>query len=295
MGRWVPHLPEKKTFYVCGWDGHDYRKNPQVCGTRYVQNETLIHGFKSYNMQTGGRGTMCDIRDNTRKTVSEREKYIWEPMLCQLIPWDAVMFCKKLGRRILFFMGDSRVQQVAASLMSRIVNDLGPANSCADQLYFGHYNTFEPNFQLAKLHINTTKPDIVVANMGAHFHFIEAYETDLKVLYRIKNEVKTNKNTQWVWLTNSPGHVHCPQFSGGSLNNQYTHRPDGKDKFHWRLFPNMDSIGKIEAVKHGMKVVDMSPLYYRQDAHSDCLHYCLPGPLDLFSVLILNMLYNNEL
>lgn len=297
VGRWVPRSPEKKAYYVCGWDAHDYRNNPDVCGTRYVQNETLIQGFKNYNMQTGGRGTMCDIRDRTRNAVSAREKYAWEPMLCHLIPWDAALFCKLLGKRKLFLMGDSRVQQIAASLMSQVVSDLKGTshNSCADQLYFGHYNTFEPNVELAKLHINTTQPDIIITNIGAHFHRIEAYEADLKFFQRVKSDVVTHKNTQWVWLTNSPGHVHCSQTSGGAINNHYIHRPDGGDKFHWRLFPHMDAIGKAEATRLGMKVIDMSPLYYRQDAHSDCLHFCMPGPLDLFNVLIMNMLYNKEL
>jgi hypothetical protein len=44
--------------------------------------------------------------------------------------------------------------------------------------------------------------------------------------------------------------------------------------------------------------VDLAPLYLRPDAHpggNDCLHMCVPGPLDLFSILLLAMLRNGDL
>jgi hypothetical protein len=42
----------------------------------------------------------------------------------------------------------------------------------------------------------------------------------------------------------------------------------------------------------------MEPLYYRADAHSgngDCLHYCMPGPLDLAAMLLHHMFITGEL
>ena len=44
-------------------------------------------------------------------------------------------------------------------------------------------------------------------------------------------------------------------------------------------------------------VIDMSPLYQRPDAHAldDCLHFCTPGPLDLFGELLMAALSNGEL
>lgn len=246
------------------------------------------------NAQVGGRASMCDRRDNTRNTITTREKYIWEPMLCQLIPWDAALFCKTLGARKLFMMGDSRVQQTAGSLMSRLRNDLPPEQNCGEQVYYAHFNTFKPFFSTAIELINATQPDIIVSNTGAHFGRVEAFLEDFTNLEKIKQEVNTGKQTSWAWMTNNPGHVHCSQTSGGPLTYQYF-KEQKNDKYHWLLFPMMDSLAKIEATRLGMKVIDMSPLYYRQDAHSDCLHFCLPGPLDLFSVLMMNMLYNKEL
>ena len=60
---------------------------------------------------------------------------------------------------------------------------------------------------------------------------------------------------------------------------------------------------------NGMKYLDMSMLFLRPDAHPgafnkyfhdgddfmDCLHFCMPGPYDLFPVLLLQMLFNGEI
>ena len=60
--------------------------------------------------------------------------------------------------------------------------------------------------------------------------------------------------------------------------------------------------------KHNISVIDMSQLYLRPDAHTgkkflllnkkaahDCLHYCIPGPVDLFGNIILMQFYTNQL
>ena len=79
------------------------------------------------------------------------------------------------------------------------------------------------------------------------------------------------------------------------------------DPFHWNLFPEFDSISKHHCALLRIPVLDMAPLYLRPDAHPsmnkvlmhkltdyDCLHYCLPGPLDIFAQILLTMLLNQE-
>jgi hypothetical protein len=48
-----------------------------------------------------------------------------------------------------------------------------------------------------------------------------------------------------------------------------------------------------------IQVLDMYPLYLRPDAHphviKDCLHYCQPGPLNLFPIILYNMLLTNQI
>ena len=69
-----------------------------------------------------------------------------------------------------------------------------------------------------------------------------------------------------------------------------------KDEFQWRLHPTFDdmSIKWSQDPAHFLPVIDMSPLYLRPDAHpAECLHYCTPGPRDLFATLLMQMLSEN--
>ncbi|KAJ1388646.1 hypothetical protein B484DRAFT_409570 [Ochromonadaceae sp. CCMP2298] len=96
----------------------------------------------------------------------------------------------------------------------------------------------------------------------------------------------------------NPPHVNCSQLPNGPLSDHWQHEHGPGDLYNWYIFPRQDAQAKLEARRLGMRVVDMSPLYYRQDGHADegdCLHYCLPGPTDLFSVLLLNMMYKNDI
>lgn len=48
----------------------------------------------------------------------------------------------------------------------------------------------------------------------------------------------------------------------------------------------------------GLEWIDMSPVLWRSDAHQsaeDCLHFMMPGPMNLFSILLLQKLYNKEI
>ena len=75
------------------------------------------------------------------------------------------------------------------------------------------------------------------------------------------------------------------------------------DHFRYQIFPVWDAIGAQWARNHSMAVMDMSPLYGRPDAHPadidkharDCLHYCLPGPVDVDGNILMQMLFNNEI
>lgn len=74
-------------------------------------------------------------------------------------------------------------------------------------------------------------------------------------------------------------------------------------KFNWANFSVYDAVASSVAREAGMPVLDLSPLYLRPDAHTrkpvghvlDCLHLCLPGPLDLFAILMFQALANGEL
>ena len=100
--------------------------------------------------------------------------------------------------------------------------------------------------------------------------------------------------------TQNPGHVDCQNFSApitaaqeAQLNLSTTPSPH-----RWHLFPKFDKMAMAYLKQFNFKFIDMSPLYLRPDSHpghlKDCLHICMPGPIDLFSTLFMQMLFNGE-
>ena len=67
------------------------------------------------------------------------------------------------------------------------------------------------------------------------------------------------------------------------------------DIYSWNMQPAFDNFARKRARVMSMPMIEMTPLYLRPDMHSDCLHACLPGPLDLFAILLQNMLHTKEL
>ena len=72
------------------------------------------------NALLNNRGCQCDAEQGWL-SVNRREKYMWTPDDCDLVPWDAASFCAKLGSRSLLMIGDSTMQQAAATVLSMVI------------------------------------------------------------------------------------------------------------------------------------------------------------------------------
>ncbi len=88
------------------------------------------------------------------------------------------------------------------------------------------------------------------------------------------------------WLTS--GHSDCMSFNAPIQERQ----TDANIPFHWADFHAQNLLAKaiVERAGYIYMTVD-SMLSLRPDGHvaaSDCLHYCLPGPLDS----VINLFYN---
>jgi hypothetical protein len=74
----------------------------------------------------------------------------------------------------------------------------------------------------------------------------------------------------------------------------------GRFQYNHGLFQGFDAIASDIFTKVlKQPVLHLEPLYYRADAHpvrdDDCLHYCIPGPLDLAAILLHHMLVIGKL
>lgn len=93
-GSWIfVNEMSKKSFRCCGYDFNDHN-DEALKG--FCTNETLL---------TGGRGCYCDEIQGHRHTVSDREKYVWTPNNCSLLPFNAALFCDVLGDRKILLIG----------------------------------------------------------------------------------------------------------------------------------------------------------------------------------------------
>eukprot|EP01038_Epipyxis_sp_PR26KG_P017451 gene17451-24138_t len=301
-----------KNYYCCGYDDADHRHNIEKCGGITLKGLVEHYGSNEWKPQTGGHSCTCDKREG-RTSVNKREKYKWVPHACRLVPWNATLFCELLDNRRIFFYGDSTMQQSAHGLMSLIID----ANAgCANLTYFHKTEYLFPNSGLMK-QILQIRPDILIFAFGPHGkdrgdteytlqQFVEfvinsrmfqLYKWDKKEDYKKedKNNIH-NRNVTVLWRTNTAGHIECDKIN--EPVKEYKFLGSDVDWFRWTDFPEWDEISRNYTRGTDVQLLDMSPLYFRGDAHpgnGDCLHFCMPGPTDLFSYLLLQKLVTGEI
>jgi hypothetical protein len=307
-GSWVakslPEAPDarlSKSFHCCGWDDNDYRHSVGTCGPN-SPDRAMYHGSNQFVTQCGGHCCSCD--EGNRDLPTKVEQYTWTPQSCLLLPWNATQFCDLLSNRTVLIVGDSTAGQAASTLMSMIKSGGG---TCGERISFGNadYAIWGRGWGLEK-YIDFAQPDILILNAGAHCKDPGDVYSVLEKLRPIMQEVRrkyaaSNRNLTLAWKTNHAGHYACPDYTA-PLDHWLVGTDPALDRYHWNMFPQFDQIAKDYSLPEYLnyKIIDMSPLYMRPDAHArhspvDCLHYCMPGPIDLFSILLQQMLYNNEL
>ena len=241
----------------------------------------------------------------------------WKPAKCDLLAWNASRFCEVLGDRIVLLSGDSTMNQAAVTLMQLIKEHGG---QCHNQLYYGssHFLIFQNQADFTWhnwiiKHKEKILPDIVVLTVGAHAQDIGdmymIWENLIKDIRMVRERFFWH-NFTFVWKTQQPGHAACFNYSQPLFtpNNRFrwgTHFDE--ELYNWYLHPSFDAFSVNQSLLHNIKILDLSPLYERPDAHpgsvlaepnstkDDCLHYCIPGPIDLFASLFFQMLDAREI
>ena len=315
-GRWVNFTtpPKRKSFHCCQYDSYDFMHDPVACRNPLwteklgFYDTQLVTGFNEYPTFVGEHSCNCDKAQGTRDTVSQRELYYWKPTNCSLLSWNATRFCEILGPRRMLFVGDSTQVQTFATLTNMIQS--GNA-SCNSQITFGRSNLLVYGLKGGKnLHEwvqISNLPDIVVIACAAHLHDLGDMQFVLQHLAPMMQRIRDlyqekGRSVSFAWKTSNPPHFNCtvlhePLAEAAPLSPQ-----DLKsDNYEWHLFPDFDAMAVNASKTLNMTILDVTPLRLRPDAHtgvtwkSDCLHYCLPGPIDLFSQVVMQALYNREL
>jgi len=305
--------PTKKTtksFYCCGWEDNDYESNISICGAERLTDSFnyLIHGHttKEPSRHAGGHACFCD-RDEGRLTVNRREKYEWIPSSCHWMSWNSKHFCQALGNRTLLLVGDSTVSQSASTLFNMIRSG---GEDCAHQISFGRsdFLAYVIRGRGDKSFLDFVRmatPDIVIFSAGPHLVDKDDISSTWEQMKPIITTLKTEyPNLRFAWKSQNPGHLNCGDYHAPTnesyeeiMSHPVRHR--GMKRYNWDFNPFYDSCSRDYCEMLNVTYIDMSPLYFRPDAHpaqgNDCLHYCLPGPLDIFPQILLNLLHNKEL
>jgi hypothetical protein len=289
VGEWV--LDQNKTFAApvcCGWDNYGWVKNKKQCGKKKIKSSFRYRGLLDRYQQVGGNACTCK---------GFEDKYTWRSSH-KLPDWKATETCRLLGNRTVLVIGDSTMQQLASTLM----NSIFPVG-CQTQIKMAISQTLIGE-ALGKKHsrgkhwlkaVAKAKPDIVIISAGAHIlnrtDFNRVIDTVSKEIGELKNK---HPNVTVVWKTQSP--------AGCSADITFP-KPSGK------IFNRTSSVYQhaefferdLYAIHHfqtlGIPLLDFRMLYSRTDAHigsqgrgNDCLHFCIPGPLEVGNVLFQNLL-----
>jgi hypothetical protein len=208
--------------------------------------------------------------------------------------WSAQAMCDIIGTRRTMFIGDSTMQQTASTFMNAVY-----PSGCQTQVTmalsdtlvgrsFGHMNRGKSWTSYVKEH----NPDIVVLSVGAHVVDEESYKNVLNEVFTSINEYKiTRPNLLVIWKTLQPGG--CTD----KISDPVVYERN------WGKFPSRDELALRLLVN--VPILDIRMLYNRSDAHvsshvnpyvkkHDCLHMCIPGPLDVVPVLMLALLNHHH-
>ncbi len=205
LGEWV--YDEKRIFAApvcCGFDTmgangtetsrKHFTYNPEQCGIHNIYFEHH-RGRNDFYQQTVGHACICDDFSDV---------YVWKSPL--LPNWNAAKTCRMLGNRTVMVVGDSTVQQAAATLMNSLFGF-----GCSTQIsFFASDTLINESFgawnrgTYWSIPVEKEKPDIVIVSVGAHVHrnFTYVIETFLSDVIKLR---KKYPDMQFVWKTQQPG------------------------------------------------------------------------------------------
>lgn len=143
--------------------------------------------------------------------------------------------------------------------------------------------------------------DILLVNRGAHYVSDELLVPQLTVSLSYVREV--HPRITIIYRTTPPGHKDCAKFpvpwSSRSQRQDATVQSAAALPYHWGQFTHQNALTRqlLDDRFPGVILMDADAyMALRPDSHvrpagnADCLHYCVPGPIDTWLVHVPNML-----
>jgi len=133
---------------------------------------------------------------------------------------------------------------------------------------------------------------LLFINRGAHYEaddiFVKSLRQTFSVLHALHPDLLV------IFRNTPPGHINCTSYNGPIAERQEIKENGNHSKWHWHEFFRQNGLAKKIVEDAGYVYMDVDAmLSKRPDGHineRDCLHYCLPGPLDSVVQLFYNVL-----
>eukprot|EP01083_Nonionella_stella_P124416 375654_1 len=206
-GQWVKrNFSQSETWPCCGWDNNDFLQYPEECGTQTMEKHHNIYiGNSAFFTHSGGRGCQKNCDPMEGQIISAQ----WEPNNCTLLLFNPQTFCNILKNRSILVIGDSIMEQTAATLMNSVHYScpqqirFAPGDTLIGKRFSG-YNRGSTWFHSVDLY----DPDILIINAGAH---IRKEDDFMNVIRNVSIEFKNRylkKNKTLIWKSMSHGGIY---------------------------------------------------------------------------------------
>mmetsp|Transcript_67776 Transcript_67776/g.116464 ORF Transcript_67776/g.116464 Transcript_67776/m.116464 type:complete len:447 (+) Transcript_67776:73-1413(+) len=324
-GSWIKvpngtQLEGKLYPYCCGWDGGpgNFRDDPAHCGDSEVFKPALEYGAPfgigiTYRGQSKSPKVMTQIGGGCCSCQPLKQEYLWEPVECEVAPWDAKRFCetvmtekakgpfgaKRLRR--LMIIGDGTTEEDATTLINMIKIGGGGCEGLIRSASCDHLAGQEIANAGGRgppwwVFVDRFRPDFVVLNVGVHvdvsrFDAVveDTYEKSLELRrsyiadYKNASAAKRKsmpRDLTVLWRTSHPGG--CTKGLEDRSTEEFWKGYRGPPN-NYPSFPGFDERATAFFVERGVPVVDLRMLYWRGDAHVgsqaepsfiDCIHMC---------------------
>ena len=316
-GEWV-HIGRgnNRTFdspECCGWADKKQTINDIILGeengkcsmniTTYMEESKiefgLHNGDANYPSMVGWN--VCECNDFV-------DEYVWQsPTLDQ--HFNASETCRMLRNRTVLYIGDSTGHEVASTLM----NSFRPmGETCHTNIYFAisdtlirqKYGAMNRGWRWNR-YVQKVNPDIVIVSVGAHINANDTVYLSIvdRVLHEMVEMKKERPNIQFAWQTQVPAgcsdNITSPHdvSIAGEMSMKLPNYNHGR--FYQR---DLMLISRLQEIQ--IPYLDLRMLYSRTDSHvnlqadgmkvADCLHICVPGPLDVIGRLFHRLLVELE-
>ena len=297
-----------------------YQSETLSCWTHgeWIHSNSSQH-FISYNLT---KTSPCEYRLGSAAFYSSL-KWFWVPSkTCDYTIPDRLSFCSVLNRRNILIVGDSLNFQFAETI-NYFVGDgqtvdqwsTKPVSICSGEasLLFirnDHLTLQEKDVDPKKtwhhdkknnlilnpwIHYLIDSPGkfpVVILNRGAHYVESDILLNDLKKLEILFKNETIREKTLFLYRNTVSGHGECNKYLSPGISSV----TEDDVRNNWVKFAAQNALVKSYLDSLSVVTIDANATsYYRPDSHvagrhEDCLHYCMPGPVDTWVIFLFNIL-----